>query len=431
LNDGGHEVNMQVHMTRRFLFSSTGGYGHIHPLMPLASALKGIGHQIAFVSRASLAPMVEAEGYDYFPVGGDIAGDPEFQQVKAEMAAIPTTFETEMVNYTRLFCGVGPRLRAPDLINIAERWQADMIIREAAEYGSLIAAEKLSLPHATVAFTSALQCMSIFERDAASQLDLTRARWGLAPDPALSALYRYLHLSYAPPTFGTHDVGDIDGFRSGTPIAPTTHFIRTELFDNVDNETLPGWIAQLPKQPTVYVTLGTEISKEPEFWPGVMQTIIAGLRDAPINLIVTIGRGQDPALFGLQPANVHIEQYIPQSLLLSKCDLMVMHGGSNSLLAGLEVGLPMVIVPLIADQFFNANIIESMQIGQVVRRAQLTPVGIRAAVDEVLNNPVYRRNTAKLKAEMHALPGIQHAVDLIERVAATRQSVVNPDLYVS
>lgn len=417
---------MNTLSARRYLFSSTGGFGHVHPLMPLARALKGAGHRIAFVSRASHAPMMEADGYDYFPVGGDIAGDPEFQQVKAEVEAMPTTFETEMLNYTRLFCGVGPRLRTPDLIEIAERWQADMVIREAADYGSLIAAEKSGLPHATVAFSSALQCMSIFERDAASQLDRTRVKWGLPPDPDLKALYRYLHLSFAPPSFGTHAVGEFDGFGTNALIPPTTHFIRTALFDNAANESLPAWIDQLPDQPTVYATLGTEISKEPEFWPSTMQTIIEGLRDAPINLIVTIGRGQDPALFGPQPANVHIEQYIPQSLLLPHCDLMVMHGGSNSLLAALEIGLPVVIVPLIADQFFNANIVESMKIGQVVRRNELSPTSIRAVVDEVMGKPIYKQNVRKLEAEMHTLPDIQHAVELIERVAATREPILNP-----
>lgn len=413
---------------RRFLFSSTGGFGHIHPLMPIARALADAGHVIAFASRASLAPMMEAEGYEFFPLGGDVAADPEFQEVKAQMMAMPTTFETELLNYTRLFCGVGPRLRAPDFIELIQRWQADMVIREAAEYGSLIAAEKMGLPHAAVAFTTAVKCMAIFEHDAASQLDKTRAAWGLEPDPELKALYRYLHLSYAPPTFATHAVGNDWGIDGDIRLPATTHFVRPELFDNAGNETLPEWIDSLPGMPTVYVTLGTEISKEPEFWPGTMQTIIDGLRDAPVNLIVTIGRGQDPAVFGAQPSNVHIEQYIPQSLLLPRCDLMVMHGGSNSLLSALEVGLPTVTVPLIADQFFNANIAESLRLGKVVRKGELTPGSIRAAVEEVMRNPEYRQNAQRLQAEMHGLPDVQHGVELIERVAATGEPAINPEL---
>jgi MGT family glycosyltransferase len=158
----------------------------------------------------------------------------------------------------------------------------------------------------------------------------------------------------------------------------------------------------------------------------VLQTIIAGLRDMPINLIVTLGRDKDPADFGPQPEHVHIERYIPQSLLLCRCDLMVMHGGSNSLLAALDLGLPTVVVPLIADQFFNAHVVQNMQLGQVVQRWQLSPTRMRAAVEEVLNDPMYRKNVKQLQAEMQTLPGQHYAVELIERVAANHEPIVQP-----
>jgi MGT family glycosyltransferase len=155
--------------------------------------------------------------------------------------------------------------------------------------------------------------------------------------------------------------------------------------------------------PTVYVTLGTEANDT----PGVLQTIIDGLRDEPINLIATVGRNQNPADFGEQPPNVHIERYIPQSLLLPYCNLTVMHGGSNSLLQAVSAGLPLVIVPLIADQFFNADIVESLGLGQIVKLAQLNPDNVRTAVREGLNNPVYRHNIKRLRNEMQSLPELK------------------------
>ncbi|HEX8430926.1 MAG TPA: glycosyltransferase, partial [Longimicrobium sp.] len=383
---------MNGHLTRRFLFSTTPGYGHIYPLMPLARALKQAGHAVAFATSASRQPMVEAFGFDFFAVGGDLRADPEYQQVKAELEAMPLTLESEMINYSRIWCGIAPRLRTPDLVEIARMWQPDMFIREAGEYGAVIAAEYLGLPHATVSFTTALKGMAIFEGGAAERLDPIRQHWGLAPDPALTSLYRYLNLSYSPPSFSRQDVGGSGG---GGSIPATTHFIRPEIFDNAANERLPDWVERLPAQPTVYVTLGTEVNKEADLYPRVLQTIIAGLRDAPVNLIVTLGRDKDPADFGPQPANVHIERYIPQSLLLRHCSLMVMHGGSNSLLAALDRGLPMVVVPLIADQFFNAHVTQTMRLGQVVQLGQLTPATIRAAVEEVLDNRVYRENVGR------------------------------------
>jgi MGT family glycosyltransferase len=338
---------------------------------------------------------------------------------------MPPGLETELFIYTRLFCGVSPRLRTPQLVEIAKEWQPDMLIREAGEYGAVIAAEHLGLPHATVAFATALKGMALFERDAAAQLDPLRQSWGLEPDPQLTAIYRYLCLSYSPPTFSLQKIGEAE-LPDAVPV--TTHFIRPDIFDQADQQGLPDWISELPDRPTVYITLGTEVNKDPQFYPGLLQTIIAGLREAEINLIVTLGRDKDPADFGPQPPNVHIEPYIPQSLLLKRCDLIVMHGGSNTLLAAVDDSLPMVIVPLIADQFFNAEVVQNLRLGKVVQQDQLTTDNIRAAVDEVLTNPTYRQNTARLQAEMRNLPDQSYAVELVERVAAKREPVLNPNL---
>jgi len=402
-------------VARRFLFSCSGGYGHFHPLVPLARALKQAGHKVAFAVGRSLQPLVEASGFAAFSVGGNMSLDPEYQQFKAQLELMPLGFDSELFIYTKLFCGITTRLRTPDLVTLVHTWQPDMLIREAGEYSAVIAAEHLGLPHATVSFAASLKGMAIFEREAAAQLEPIRQRWGLAPDPLLTSLYRYLCLSYSPPGFSLQEAGIpiISDF-----IPATTHFIRPDFFDHTGQESLPEWLAELPAQPTVYVTLGTEVNKSPEFYPGVLQTIIAGLRDAPINLIVTLGRDKDPADFGTQPANVHIERYIPQSLLLSQCDLMVMHGGSNSLLAALNLGLPLGVVPLIADQFFNAHITHNLRLGQVVQLGQLTPASIRAAMEEGFTNPIYRQNAQRLQAEMHGLPNQQYAVELIERVAS-------------
>lgn len=408
-------------MPFRFLFNSVSGYGHLHPLIPLARALKEVGHQVAFAAREFVRPRIASAGLEFFPVGSDRELDPEYQEFKRLRDTLPVNFAGELIIYNRLFIGIGARLMTPGLVDAARTWQPNVLIREGGEYASVIAAEHLGLPHATVAFTTALQGMSVFERGAAERLDPIRAAWGLAPDPELAALYRYLYLAYCPPSFGLHEVGS---FGTIKPTPPTTHFIRPQFFDNTHNERLPAWIERLPAQPTVYLTLGTEVNNEPDLYPRVMQTIIMGLRDLPINLIVTLGRGKDPADFGTQPHNVHIEQYIPQTLLLPHCDLMVMHGGSNSLLEAIDLGLPLVLVPLIADQFFNAHIAQSIGLAQVIQLEHLTPETIQAAVVQVLATPSYRQTAARLQTEMRALPDQNRAIELLEQLAITRAPIL-------
>ena len=176
---------MTQRSSRRFLFTTTGGSGHFHPLIPLARALKQAGHEVAFATRASSQSTVEGSGFTFFPMGGDLAKDPEYQQIKAQLATMPPGPETELFSYPRLFCGIAPRLRTPDLVKLAHEWQPDMFIREVGEYGALIAAEYLGLPHAEISFAASLKGMAMFEREAAEPLDATRRNWGLAPDPHL------------------------------------------------------------------------------------------------------------------------------------------------------------------------------------------------------------------------------------------------------
>ncbi len=243
------EANLNGHLARRFLFSSSAGYGHFHPLLPLAHALKEAGHHVAFAASPSLQQRVEAAGFTFFPVVGNREADAEYQQVSATLQAMPVALETELFAYPRLFCGIGARQNTPHLVEIAKRWQPDMFIREAGAYAAVIAADYLGLPHAVVAFAAALRGMAVFEQNAAAQLDRVRHSWGLAPVPDLKSLNRYLCLSYSPPSFSLHHIGEMD---VGGDIPATTHFIRPQFFDNNDDESLPDWLAHLPAQPTVY-----------------------------------------------------------------------------------------------------------------------------------------------------------------------------------
>ena len=107
-----------------------------------------------------------------------------------------------------------------------------------------------------------------------------------------------------------------------------------------------SWPLPLPGAPLVYATLGTAMNMRTE----ILSAFVEALRDEQVNLVVTVGRNGDPDRFGPQPPNVRIERYIPQTLLFPRCDLVISHGGSNTMLAALSHGIPQVMVPITADQ---------------------------------------------------------------------------------
>ena len=101
----------------------------------------------------------------------------------------------------------------------------------------------------------------------------------MPPDPQGAMLSRYLTLHPFPPSF------------SAVPALPTDRFVRPLPFDRSGSEALPDWVDGLPRRPTVYATLGTAFND----LPGLFGAFVAGLGDAPLNLIVTVGRDGDPA----------------------------------------------------------------------------------------------------------------------------------------
>jgi UDP:flavonoid glycosyltransferase YjiC (YdhE family) len=100
------------------------------------------------------------------------------------------------------------------------------------------------------------------------------------------------------------------------PLPPTAHSVRPAVLDTDADGRAPAWVGDLHGRLTAYFTLGTEFNVESG---DLFTRVVAGLRQLPINVVVTVGRGIDPAELGPQPANVYVEQFIPQSACRRCC----------------------------------------------------------------------------------------------------------------
>ena len=99
----------------------------------------------------------------------------------------------------------------------------------------------------------------------------------------------------------------------------------------------------------MYATLGTVHSG-----PDLLAAIVAAVATEPVELVVTTGP-VDPASLGPQPDHVHLARWIAQADLLGRCDAVVTHGGFGTVAASLAHGVPLVMLPISADQPMNAQ----------------------------------------------------------------------------
>ena len=395
----------------RMLFTAIPYSGHIQPLLPVARAAWEAGHTVAFACSASFTAMVEHEGFAAFPAGYDMRGRSP-RELFAGGRDLPSD-ERSHWYWSHMFIEVLAAAMTPDLLILSGEWAPDLIVRDAAEHGGCVAAEVIGIPHASVR-TSAEPSSYTLRHVIADPVDTLRMRHGLPPDPEVSMPFRYLHLAAEPPDF----------LRPGERRPPSAHLLRPVMSEPV-GDGLPAWVADLPDRPTIYATLGTVFNNAPD-GRATFTAILDALRDEPITLILTVGKDNDPAQFGPQPPNIHIERYIPQSLLLSQCDLVVDQGGFNTVTGALAAGLPQVCIPLGADQHINAECCTSLGAGLVLGTEQRTSEAIRAAVREGLAVPTYRQSAERVRDAMAALPGPEYAAELLERLATEKRAILAP-----
>jgi UDP:flavonoid glycosyltransferase YjiC (YdhE family) len=239
----------------------------------------------------------------------------------------------------------------------------------------------------------------------AEPLRVLRMEQRLPPDPDLEMLGRHLVLSPIPPSFRNPAV----------PLPATAHAIRPAALGDGTEDPRARWRLGLPARPTVYLTLGTVFPLESG---DLFARVISALRALPVEMIVTVGPDFDPAELGPQPANVRVERWIPQQELLPRCDVVVSHGGSGSVIGALAHGVPLVILPIGADQLLNAARCAALGVGRVLDPLTATRRDIHEAVSAVLAEPSYRRAAREIAEESAALPDASYAVGLLELLAA-------------
>ncbi len=384
----------------RVLFTSLPATGHVNSLMPLALAVQAAGHEVAVCTSPAFAPQLEAAGFRHLPGGVDRFGE-LFDGAPPYGAPHRIRWVQTVAFGTR-----GPARMVPDLLRHVDAWQPDILVRESGEHGAALVAEKVGLAHAGISggsWTSHAARRELL----AEALGAHRRALGLTPDPTNEMMFRYLQLAFTPPSW------------DGDALLPQiVHFIR---YDNPERagEPDPGWLDAPRRRPLVLASLGTVMNDQPR----LMGAIIEALGGEEIDGVAVIGRDQDPARFGVPPSNVRIERFVPQIRVLGRSALFVNHGGFNGTKEALRLGVPLVVIPISGDQPYTATRVAALGLGLAIGPDERTPENIRSAVREVLAQDRYRAAARAFAAQMEALPPIQHAVDLLVRLARDRQPI--------
>ncbi|MEV5384836.1 glycosyltransferase [Streptomyces sp. NPDC052721] len=388
----------------RFLFVVPPLTGHINPAVGVAARLTGHGHRVAWAC-ADPARVRRLAGADavVFGCAGPVPG--------AEGAVRPPDLRgAEALKFlwewylVPLADAMAPGVRAA-----VTAFRPDVVVADQQAFAGALVAERLGLPWATSATTSAefsgaydgLPKVADRLRQHLAEL---RARVG---DPSGTADPRFsphLLLAFSTP--------ELIGPRA--PLARHIHYVGPSLAGRPAGPGFP-WERLDHGRAKVLVTLGTANA---DAGGRFLAETLTALRDRATRVQAVIA---DPG--GTLPAapddkDVLVLPSVPQLPLLERMDAVVCHAGHNTVCEALWYGVPLVVAPIRDDQPVVAGQVVDSGAGVRIRFGRVTAARLGAALDTVLHDSAHRAAAARISAAFRAAGGAPTAAAHLERLAA-------------
>lgn len=385
---------------RRILATVTGSPSHARAVLPFARALAAAGHEVLVACPEELAGVFTAAGLEVATVMPPMSA--AVATLRPRLAGLEGPPDMDTV-VPLLFAGphVSDAVRA--LRPVAQRLGPDLVLRDGTELAGLLLAEERGIPH-VAAPSGGGQQMRPAVLDAA--IRARGAELGLAVTGA--ALHRHGRLDCLPPgwSFAAEGVAPAWSYRQDDEVAR--------------GDVLPAWIGELPAgRPLVLAAIGTALpmmaGREAEGPPvdpsRTLRELVDGL--GALDCEAVVATGGVPVADGAPPADhVHVLDWVPQPLLLSCADLLVTHGGYNSIREAVRTGTPMVVLPQFGDQEANADRVDALGLGR-----RTAPDAVAATCAAVLADPGVRAEVRRAQRAMLALPPVAVAADDLAALA--------------
>jgi UDP:flavonoid glycosyltransferase YjiC (YdhE family) len=306
--------------------------------------------------------------------------------------------EGEAIVVGEIFGDLNVAAALPRMHAACEEWRPDLILREPAEFASAIAAETHAIPHARIAIG--------LHSSETWMVELAKPALESRSPGITEAIADSPYLSLFPASLE----------EPGEPAAARTYRFRDPAGNGSAGELGDWWRGD--DRTLVYLSFGSVAGGLPTA-PAIYAAALEAVKDVPARVLVTVGNELELEALGAAPANVHLTGWVPQAAVFAEAGLVVCHGGSGTTLGALAAGLPLVIVPLFADQPPNAKRVAECGAGLVVEPLREGPsqalptsidaVALRDAIVGALSDETLSRAAQEIANEMRAQPPVDDA----------------------
>ena len=399
-----------------YAFFSVPAYGHVNPTLAIIQELVARGEQVHYFLSEEFRSTLEANGATFH--GLDL---PELKAPLADMASDASR------STTMSFMGKLIKLLPTLLTHIVEclrNEHVDCIVYDAMTPWGFLAARLTGLAAVRLYPTYVISPALLPSlRGSGSQPGEER---GVAFSPellhetqvqidALSATHQFpsislstallesvffaepLNISFLPRSFQP----------DGETLDERYVFVGPSLLPRHETVSFP--LDQLKTKQLLYISLGTGFNNRPDIYNACFQAFA----DTPWQVVLARGKNVDPAKLDPVPANFLVAGYVPQLEVLQHASVFISHGGMNSTLESLSYGVPLVILPQMAEQAMTARQVQKLGLGVVLESKTVLPDDLLRAVQQITQDSIYTLRVQAMQQTLHEAGGYHKATDAL------------------
>lgn len=175
-------------------------------------------------------------------------------------------------------------------------------------------------------------------------------------------------------------------------------------------------------QKRLYVYLSNSNLNDAEVH-SLFQNAFAG---TDIGVLISIGRIPIEPSENLPIGNDNVEfiWHCPGCSALSASHAFLYHGGQNSTIAAMLIGIPALAIPFdSAERRYNAEQLTKYGAGVLLEWENITPENLKSTVKEVMCSKRFLENMKGLSARIRSFGGPKKAVQLLEQLAFHKRAL--------
>ncbi len=199
------------------------------------------------------------------------------------------------------------------------------------------------------------------------------------------------------------------------PLGDTWTRMDSSVRETDEAYTVPAEVADRPADSAlIYLSLGSLGGADVD----LMQRLVDVLGTTRHRYIVSKGPQADRIRLA---DNMVGEQMLPQTKVIPQVDMVISHGGNNTVTETLHFGKPLIVLPLFWDQYENAQRIDELGWGIRLDTYRFTDDQLTDAVERLMADTALRERLAELGTAIRRRDGLRVGADVIERVGRSQR----------